>query len=122
MSAGARPWWLAPRPLLAAALLAAQVAGVAYSFFTPLRYFCWSPYDRQTRFTVEVEVGGRRLRPAHALARYRLPEHGWDQRSPANVLDKIRQYEESYGRGDDARVRVIYDVNGGPEQEWRWPR
>lgn len=122
MSRGARPWWLAPRPLLAAGLLAAQLASLAYSFFTPLRYFRWSPYDRQTRFTVEVEAGGRRLSPEEALARYRLPAHGWDQRAPDNVLDKIRQYEETYGRSDGARVLVRYDVNGGPSREWRWPR
>ncbi|MDX6769418.1 MAG: hypothetical protein SF051_07790 [Elusimicrobiota bacterium] len=122
MRPGARPWPLAPRPLLAASLLAAQLACLGYSFFTPLRYFRWSPYDRQTRFSVEVAVGGRRLTPEQALARYRLPAHGWDQRSPANVLDKIRQYEETYGRGDGARVRVRYDVNGGPVREWRWPR
>jgi hypothetical protein len=103
-------------------LLAAQLGGIVYSRFTPLRYFCWAPFDQQTQYVIGVEVGGEPLSHGQIQARYRRPASGTDNRSAHHLFDIIERAEsriEPAGRG---RVTVLYRINGGPEAEWRYPR
>ena len=65
-------------------LLAAQLGGIAYSRFTPLRYFCWAPFDQQTQYTLAVELGGESLSPGQIQGRYRRPATGSDNRIEGN--------------------------------------
>jgi|SRR5450432_2510577 hypothetical protein len=104
-----------------AALLLFQVAMVIYARFVPSRYFCWAPFDTQTDYRLEVNVGGRLLTPRQIRARYRRPQAGTDNRSPQHVIDIVQGYEQAYGRADRAQVTMRYRVNGKQEQVWRWP-
>jgi hypothetical protein len=116
------------RRALAAALLLAQLVSVAWHRRSLEKYFCWAPYDQQTRYALSVAVGGRTLTDDEAAARYRIRDFEraggffWDQRAYGNVLGRIERYETTYGRGDAAKVSVRYSVNGRPEEVWTWPR
>lgn len=101
--------------------LVLQLGLILLARFIPERYFCWAPFDQCTRYTIEVEVGGRRLDRHETWYRYRIQPDAWDQRAAANVLSIMRRYEESLGRGDHAKVTIRYTVNGHPEQTWHWP-
>jgi hypothetical protein len=109
------------RNLTLAALLGAQVIGIAAARFRAERYFCWAPYDEITRFEVAVTIDGRRLTDAEVRARYRLPDGTRDNRSHANVIAVIEQFERTYGANDQARVEFNYRVNGGALRQWQWP-
>lgn len=109
------------RTTLAAAFLLFQVVMIVRARFHDARYYCWAPHDRQTEYTIEVEIDGRRLTPTEVADRYRDPWRGVNPRSDTHVLAFVRQYEQTYGRGDDARVVVHYSVNGGPMERWQWP-
>ena len=103
------------------ALLSAQIIGIAAARFDPERYFCWAPYDEITRFEIRVTIEGRTLSPEEVRARYRLPDPTRDNRSHANVIAVIAQFERTYGAGDQARVELNYRVNGGEPRQWQWP-
>lgn len=109
------------RTLVGLAILLFQLAMIGYARFVPSRYFCWAPFDIQTDYRIDVNVGGRDLTAAEIRRRYRRPRKGTDNRSPQHVIDIMEQYEETYGRNDHARVVMKYRVNGKPEQEWRFP-
>jgi hypothetical protein len=102
------------------AMLLAQVGGIAYSRLVPERYFCWAPYDIHTKYVFETRIGGRPLSEEESYARYHIPRAGEDHRSPANVIDLLRRVERRHA---DRAVELVlrYQVNGGPEQIWRWP-
>jgi hypothetical protein len=109
------------RTAIGAVFLLCQLGMIAYARFVPTRYFCWAPYDTQTAYELKVSIEDRELSPQEIRARYRRPAKGRDNRSPHHVMDIVRQYEETYGRGDDARVVMTYSVNGRPEEQWKWP-
>ncbi len=109
------------RTVVAVALLAFQIVMVGYARFVPSRYFCWAPMDSQNLYSITVVIGDRALSPAEIGARYRQPAEGGNWQAIQHVLDKVRQYEATYGLGDGARVTVVYTVNGGPEETWVWP-
>jgi hypothetical protein len=109
------------RNVVLAALLGAQVVGIAAARFRPERYFCWAPYDEITRFTLVVTIDGRELSAEEIRARYRLPDSARDNRSYANVIAVIAHFERTYGAADQARVDFHYRVNGGAPQLWQWP-
>lgn len=102
-------------------LLGAQVVGIAAARFGPERYFCWAPYDEITRFEISVTIDGRKLSVDDIRWRYRLPDSSRENRSYANVIAVIAQYERTYGAADRARVEFHYRVNGGPPRQWQWP-
>ena len=109
------------RLLIAAPLLAAQVALIGYARFVPARYFCWAPFDMQTDYSLDVTIGGRKLLPEEIRKRYRRPGRGTDNRSVQNLIDIIQGYEEQYGKADNAQVIMKYRINGKKEQEWHRP-
>lgn len=109
------------RTLAAVALVAFQVVMIGYARFVPSRYFCWAPMDSQNLYSIAVVIDGRELGPEAIEARYRQPAVGGNWQAIQHALDKVRQYEETYGRDDGARVVVTYTVNGHPEETWTWP-
>ena len=109
------------RTLAAIALLLFQVAMIGYARFVPSRYFCWAPMDSQNLYSITVVIDGRELGPAEIEARYRQPAEGGNWQAIQHALDKVQQYEETYGREEGAEVVVTYTVNGHPEETWTWP-
>ncbi len=109
------------RTLAAIALIAFQIVMIGVARFVPSRYFCWAPMDSQNLYAIRVVVAGRELAPGEIGTRYRQPAEGGNWQAIQHVLDKVRQYEETYGRADGAEVVVTYTVNGGPEETWTWP-
>lgn len=109
------------RTSLAILFLLFQVAMIAYARFDPGRYYSWAPHDEQAEYRIEVEIDGRPLSAVEVAERYRDPWQGVNPRAIEHVLRFVRQYEETYGRSDGARVTVYYTINGGPERGWRWP-
>lgn len=110
------------RTAVLAALFATQIAAIVYARFVETRFLCWAPYDQITFYRIEVDRNGRVLSQPEIAARYRLPPSGRDPRAIHNTLQGIAQFEVTYGRKDPVNVRVIYRVNGGPEETWRAPK
>ena len=110
------------RTLLGAVLLAFQIGMIVYARFVPSRYFCWAPMDSQNLFSVRVVINGRELSTDEIVSRYRQPQQGGNWQSIQHVKDKLQQYEETYGRTDNAKVEMTYTVNDGKEQFWEWPQ
>ena len=113
--------WAVLRKSIGITFLAFQVGMIGYARFVPSRYFCWAPYDSQNDFAIEVVIGGRALSPQGIYQRYRRPQQGTDNRSIQHIIDILRQYEQTYGRNDHARVVMTYRVNGREEKAWQWP-
>lgn len=127
------------RLLAGVAFLGAQIGITCYYHFGPRRYFAWAPNDYLVTYAVDVRVHGRRLTPAEVEHRYRIApnlqlstaekkERGFaiDSRyyfeAPAqHLIDAIRQYEQTYGARDSARVRFSYQLNDHRVKQWRWP-
>jgi hypothetical protein len=129
-------------------LLIAQLVSVAYAHFGPAppgeswfsktingcsaepvecrRYFAWAPNDYLVEYQLAVQVGGQTLSPADARRRYGLPpnedaETSTWQDPPQRLIDTIEQYEREADGASAIRVLLSYQVNGGPQHEWRWP-
>jgi len=109
------------RTFAALALLGFQLVMIVYARVVPSRYFCWAPMDSQNLYAIEVVIDGRELAPDEIEARYRQPAMGGNWQAIQHVLDKVEQYERTYGRDDGAGVVIAYTVNGGAEETWHWP-
>lgn len=94
---------------------------IVYARFDPARYFCWAPHDVSWTYEAEVFLDGRRLGREEMRERYRLRRPGFEEHSIEHLFRALAQYERTYGRGDDVRIRVVYRKNGGPAREWTWP-
>ena len=53
-----------------------------------------------------------------AEKRYKYKMGGWEQRSIYNIFSIISQYEKTYGKNDEARVTIVYSINGHQEKVW----
>lgn len=94
---------------------------MGYSRFVPTRYFSWAPYDEISLYELEVQIDGRMLTRREIRRRYDVRSPGRENRSIQHVVDIVRQYEETYGMSDEARVVLRYRTNGGEPRAWRWP-
>lgn len=103
-------------------LLTAQLGAIAYSRFTPLRYFCWAPFDQQTQYQIGVSIGGEGLTEMQIQRRYRRPAEGTDNRSAHHLFDLIERVERKLEPAGRSRVTVTYRINGGPEDIWQYPQ
>lgn len=95
-----------------------QVGGIIYARFVPERFFCWAPYDSHTLFETFVTIDGKTLTQQEAETRYQYKMKGWEQRSIDNIFSLISQYEDTYGKDDNAKVVVKYATNGHSQKEW----
>jgi hypothetical protein len=124
---------------IAAVILLAQVAINVWQHFGDARYFAWAPNDYLVTYDLQVSVGGRRLSTEEIQSRYRLDlssrlgdeidarvglskvERYVFEDPPQELKDRIRRFEEARGKQDAARVRLVYQLDGGREQTWLWP-
>jgi hypothetical protein len=95
-----------------------QVTCIIYSRFVDERFFCWAPFDQISIYEIQVKVNSQLLSSQAIRERYNLPSIGRENRSIHNVFDIIRQYEESYGKGESASILVTYYTNGKAKEEW----
>jgi hypothetical protein len=107
--------------LVGAGFLLAQLAWILYEQRRPTRYFCWAPNDYITDYRLAVRITHRELTDEDVLARYQWPRVGRFENVPQHLIDIVRQYEQTYGQLDNARVQLRYRLNNHVEQEWHWP-
>lgn len=105
---------------VACLILLVQVVTVVYARFTPARYFCWAPFDMQTDYRLQAQVGGRELTPAEIRKRYRRPAAGTDNRSVQNLIDILEGVEQR--SAEKASITMTYRINGKEEHAWRYPQ
>ena len=110
------------RRWLGASFLAAQAVWVlaVHATGSPDRYFSWAPNDYMVNFSIRVHARGQELTPEEIVARYRLPSADLYEYPVGHLQNLIRQYEQTYGRADGARVELTYRINGGAPQTWTW--
>lgn len=97
-----------------------QLVLIVWARFAPERYFCWAPHDCQTEYELTVFVNGRELTDQEIIDRYHRPRKERDVRSPGNVQGWIMQESRTYSRKDDVLVIMNYQVNGVPQEPWKW--
>ena len=102
-------------------LLLLQIVSVIHARFVPSRWLAWAPNDYAVGYELQVRISGRRLSGDEVGKRYELPSEGVYENPAQNLIDIIRQREQTYGRNDQAEVVLVYRPNGGSPQEWRWP-
>ncbi|MAX71353.1 MAG: hypothetical protein CMC76_09680 [Flavobacteriaceae bacterium] len=96
-----------------------QLASIIYARFIPERFFCWAPYDEHTHYSINVTIDGQTLSKNQIKQRYHYRPEGWETRSIDNVFSIVQQYEDTYGKNDQAKVEIRYNTNGNSEQIWR---
>lgn len=101
--------------------LSLQLMSVLAAQFIPERFFCWAPYDEHTLLQTEVRISDYSLTPKEVAERYRYRMNGWEPRAVHNVFNIVRQFEQTYGRKDSARVSIRYQTNGHPAKIWTYP-
>ena len=110
------------RNILVIAFLLFQFTMIVYARFTPARYYSWGPHDAQNEYAIHVTVAGRELTSEEVTRRYRIRQEGVDPRAIEHVIRLVDQYERTFGRDDNARVRLEYRTNGGALNVESWPR
>ncbi len=107
---------------IGALLLLLQAGAIVRARFAGDRYFCWAPFDQQTRYRIYLQIGDEGLTDDQIRRRYRRPAEGVDNRSAQHLFDIITRAEQKFEQWGRSRVKVIYTVNGGPEKEWTYPQ
>lgn len=97
-----------------------QFAATIYVRFTDEKYFGWAPYDQISTYRIEVKIGSSILTPEETSERYNLQNPGRENRNITHIFSQITQFEETYGKFDSAKVRVIFSVNGKTSEEWKY--
>lgn len=110
------------RYALGLTLLLLQGGAIVRARFANDRYFCWAPFDQQTKYSIGVSIGDEGLADAQIRKRYRRPAEGVDNRSAQHLFDIITRAEQKFEPAGRSRVLVRYSVNGHAEQEWRYPQ
>ncbi|HEU0122879.1 MAG TPA: hypothetical protein VFQ91_20270 [Bryobacteraceae bacterium] len=105
-----------------ALLLAMQAGAIVRARFANDRYFCWAPFDQQTKYSIGVSIGDEALGPQQIRQRYRRPAEGVDNRSAEHLFDIITRAEQKFEQWGRSRVVVRYRINGHEEREWRYPQ
>lgn len=82
------------------------------------RYFAWAPNDYAVVYTVSARVGRHTLTPSQIQQRYHLAARGLFEDPPQRLIDFLNHYEETYGVGDHAQVRLVYSLDGHPQRTW----
>jgi hypothetical protein len=111
-----------PRFAIGVLLLLAQAGPMLRARFAPDRYFCWAPFDQQTKYSIGVTIGDEGLADQQIRQRYRRPAQGVDNRSAHNLFDIITRAEQKFEKYGRSRVLVKYSVNGHEEREWTYPQ
>ena len=107
---------------IGALILALQAGAIVRARFVNDRYFCWAPFDQQTKYSIGVMIGDEGLADLQISRRYRRPAEGVDNRSAHHLFDIITRAEQKFEKWGRSRVLVRYSVNGHEEREWRYPQ
>lgn len=122
------------RVAIAVAVLSLQAFAIVQQHLGPTRYFAWAPNDYIVEYSISVNVHGHDLTGTEIASRYRYlygtssasagaPElTGTFEFPPRQLIDELRQYEQTYGRADGARVVLTYTLNGSAPQTWTYGR
>jgi len=110
------------KQIAAICFLLLQIVSVVYARFVPSRWLAWAPNDYAIGYKMQVHIHGRPLSADEIGKRYSLLSEGVYENPAQNMIDIIRQNEQTYGRNEQAEVELAYRPNGGPVQEWRWPQ
>ncbi len=113
-------------------ILIIQLLFIATSRLGDTKYYCWAPHDDQNIYTISVIIDNKTLTREETNERYKLDyTYYWtgeklkwmniESRYMGNVIDKVRQYESTYGKHEGAKVKITYRKNGGNAQHWTWP-
>ena len=102
-------------------LLLLQIVSVIHARFVPSRWLAWAPNDYAIGYKMQVQIDGRALSADQIGNRYHLLSESVYENPVQNMVDIMRQREQTYGRNDHAEVVLVYRPNGGSPQEWRWP-
>lgn len=103
-------------------ILLLQAGAIVRARFAADRYFCWAPFDQQTKYSIGVAIGDEGLAEAQIRKRYRRPAEGVDNRSAHHLFDIITRAEQKFEKFGRSRVVVRYSINGHEEREWRYPQ
>lgn len=103
-------------------ILLLQAGAIVRARFANDRYFCWAPFDQQTKYSIGVAIGDEGLAEAQIRKRYRRPAEGVDNRSAHHLFDIITRAEQKFEKAGRSRVVVRYSINGHEEREWRYPQ
>lgn len=107
---------------LGVTLLMLQAGAIVRARFAGDRYFCWAPFDQQTKYSIGVSIGDEWLAEEQIRKRYRRPATGVDNRSAQHLFDIISRAEQRFEPAGRSRVVVRYRINGHQEQVWRYPQ
>jgi len=98
-----------------------QLGSVVHARFVPSRWLAWAPNDYAVWYRVQVRIKEHLLSAGEIRQRYRLPAGVVYENPAQNLMDIVRQREQTYGWDDRAQVVLFYRPNGGPTQQWQWP-
>ena len=56
-------------------LLVLQAGAIVRARFVDDRYFCWAPFDQQTKYEIGVAIGGEGLAPSQGVDNYSINGH-----------------------------------------------
>jgi hypothetical protein len=125
--------------VVAIIILLAEIGINIWQHLGETRYFAWAPNDYLVTYDLQVITGGRYLTSEEIQRRYRLDlssrlgneidkrvglskvEHYVFEDPPQELKDLIRHYEETKGKNDATRIKLVYQLDGGKEQTWLWP-
>lgn len=102
-------------------LLLLQIISVINARFVSSRWLAWAPNDYAVVYRLQVQIDGRDLSADEIGKRYKLVSEGVYENPAQNLIDIVRQREQTYGRNDQAEAMLVYRPDGGAAQEWRWP-
>lgn len=86
--------------------------------FIPERFFCWAPYDEHTYYEISVSIDGQSLSSDEIQERYKVFAKDWEPRAIHNIFSIVKQYEATYGKNENAKVSIVYSINGHKKQLW----
>ena len=107
---------------LALAYLALQVVAMVHGRIDPGAHFHWAPFDVLHEYRISVEIDGQSLTGSQISERYGERAEGIEPHAIEHLVAIVRQYEETYGRDDQAQVVIRYQINGREVREWHWPQ
>ena len=106
--------------LVGIVILAAQAGNVVYAHLSgSRRYFAWAPNDYAVVYTIATSVHGHLLTAAEVQSRYALKAKGLWEDPPQRLIDYLKRYETTYGRGEHAKVTLRYSLDGHRERTWQ---
>jgi len=107
--------------LMVTLFFSVQLLGVIVGRFDEAKFFSWAPYDQISYYEIEALRQGQNLSSETIRDRYHISPKGRENRSIHNIISIVRQYENSYGKGENVNITISYTINGHHSGTWTWP-